>query len=67
MAMPTGATVTPAHLVAELADLCKAQDELESYRALRLQHGEAPWGPYPPSPRVREQRRQWVAAGRPAL
>lgn len=60
-------TVVPAHLAAELADLCEAQDDLEAYLALRVQRGEALWGLYPPSPETREQHRQWVAAGRPAL
>ena len=60
-------TVIPAHLAAEMADLCEAQDDLESYLALRVQAGEALWGLYPPSLETREQHRAWVAAGRPAL
>lgn len=60
-------TVVPSHLAAELADLCEAQDELEAYLAQRVRRGEALWGLYPPSPETREQHRQWVAAGRPAL
>jgi regulator of RNase E activity RraA len=60
-------SVIPAHLAAELADLCEAQDELEAYLALRVQRGEALWGLYPPSDATRAQHRQWVAAGRPAL
>jgi regulator of RNase E activity RraA len=60
-------TVIPAHLAAEMADLCEAQDDLESYLALRLQAGEALWGLYPPNVETREQHRAWVAAGRPAL
>jgi len=60
-------TVIPAHLAAELADLCEAQDDLEAYLAQRVQRGEALWGLYPPSPQTREEHRQWAAAGRPAL
>ena len=33
-------TVIPAHLAAELADLCEAQDDLEAYLAQRVQRGE---------------------------
>jgi regulator of RNase E activity RraA len=60
-------TVIPAHLAAELADLCEAQDDLEAYLAMRLARGEALWGVYPPSEQTRAQHREWVAAGRPAL
>lgn len=60
-------TIVPSHLAAELADLCEAQDDLEAYLAQRLQRGEALWGLYPPSAETRDQHRQWVAAGRPAL
>jgi regulator of RNase E activity RraA len=60
-------TVVPAHLAAEMAELCEAQDDLEGYLALRVQRGEALWGLYPPSEQTRAQHRQWVAAGRPAL
>lgn len=60
-------TVIPAHLAAELADVCEAQDDIEAYLALRVQRGEALWGVYPPSEATREQYRAWVAAGRPAL
>jgi len=60
-------TVVPSHLAAEMADLCEAQDELESYLALRVARGEALWGLYPPSDTTRAQHREWVAAGRPAL
>jgi len=60
-------TVIPAHLAAELAELCEAQDELEAYLALRVQRGEALWGLYPPSPETREAYREWAAAGKPAL
>jgi regulator of RNase E activity RraA len=60
-------TVIPAHLAAELADICEAQDDLEAYLALRVQRGEALWGVYPPSEATRAQHKAWVAAGRPAL
>jgi regulator of RNase E activity RraA len=60
-------TVVPAHLAADMAELCTAQDDLEHYLALRIQAGEALWGLYPPSAEAREQHRAWVAAGRPAV
>ncbi|HVK33914.1 MAG TPA: ribonuclease activity regulator RraA [Burkholderiaceae bacterium] len=60
-------TVVPAHVAAEMADLCEAQDDIEAYLALRVQRGEALWGLYPPSPETRAQHKAWVAAGRPAL
>jgi regulator of RNase E activity RraA len=60
-------TVIPAHLAAEMADLCEAQDDIEAYLAARVQRGEALWGLYPPSPATREQHADWVAAGRPPL
>jgi regulator of RNase E activity RraA len=60
-------TVVPAHLAAEMADLCEAQDDIEAYLAQRVQRGEALWGLYPPSPETRAQHQAWVAAGRPAL
>ena len=60
-------TVVPAPLAAELADVCEAQDDLESYLALRVQAGEALWGLYPPSPETRAQHRAWVDAGRPPI
>lgn len=60
-------TVVPAHLAAEMADLCEAQDDIEAYLARRVQRGEALWGLYPPSPETRAQHQAWVAAGRPAL
>jgi len=59
--------VIPAHLAAEMADVCEAQDDLEGYLAQRVSRGEALWGLYPPSDATRAQHRQWVAAGRPAL
>ncbi len=60
-------TIVPAHLAQELAEICEAQDDIEAYLCQRLQRGEALWGIYPPSPQTREEHRQWVAAGRPAL
>lgn len=60
-------SVIPAHLAAEMADVCEAQDDLEGYLAQRVSRGEALWGLYPPSDATRAQHRQWVAAGRPAL
>ena len=60
-------SVIPAHLAAELADICEAQDQLEAYLALRIERGEALWGLYPPSEATRVQYREWVAGGRPAL
>lgn len=60
-------SIVPAHLAAELADLCEAQDDIESYLALRVQRGESLWGLYPPSAATREQHRSWMGAGRPAL
>lgn len=59
--------VIPAHLAAELAEICEAQDQLEAYLALRVERGEALWGLYPPSEATRVQYREWVAAGKPAL
>lgn len=60
-------TVVPAHLAAEMADLCDVQDDLEAYLALRVQRGDALWGVYPPSESTRAEHRAWVAAGRPPL
>jgi len=60
-------SVVPAHLAAEMADLCEPQDELEAYLALRVQRGEALWGVYPPSDATRAEYRAWVAAGKPGL
>lgn len=60
-------TLVPAHLAAELADVCETQDELEGYLAMRVARGEALWGLYPPNEATRAQHREWVAAGRPAL
>lgn len=60
-------TVIPAHLAADMADLCEAQDDIEAYLALRVQAGEALWGLYPPSPETRAQHQAWVAAGRPSI
>jgi regulator of RNase E activity RraA len=60
-------TVIPAHLAAELAEVCEKQDDLEAYLARRVQRGDALWGVYPPSEATRAQHREWVAAGRPPL
>jgi regulator of RNase E activity RraA len=60
-------SVIPAHLAAEMADLCEAQDDIEAYLARRVDRGEALWGLYPPSEATRTQYREWVAAGRPPL
>jgi len=60
-------TVVPAHLAAEMADLCEAQDDIEAYLAQRVARGEALWGLYPPSAETRAQHQAWRAAGRPAL
>jgi len=60
-------TIVPAHVAAEMADLCEAQDDLEAYLLTRLQTGAALWGVYPPSDATRDQYRAWVAAGRPRI
>lgn len=60
-------TVVPAHLAAEMAELCDTQDDLERYLALRVQRGDALWGVYPPSEATRAEHRAWAAAGRPPL
>jgi regulator of RNase E activity RraA len=60
-------SVVPAHLAAELADLCEAQDDLEAYLAMRVRAGEALWGLYPPSDATRAAHKAWVAAGRPPI
>jgi regulator of RNase E activity RraA len=60
-------SVVPAHLAAEMADLCELQDDLEAYLVQRLRAGEALWGLYPPSAQMREAHRAWVAAGRPSI
>ena len=60
-------SVIPAHLAAEMADLCEAQDDIEAYLVQRVARGEALWGLYPPSDATRAQHREWVAEGRPAL
>jgi len=60
-------TVIPAHLAAEMADLCEKRDDIEAYLALRINAGEPLWGLYPPSDATRVQHRQWVADGRPAI
>lgn len=58
-------SVIPSHLAQEMAELCEAQDALESYLALRVQRGESLWGLYPPGPETHAQYQAWVAAGRP--
>lgn len=60
-------TVIPAHMAAELADLCEKRDDIEAYLALRVQAGEALWGLYPPSEETRAQFKAWVEAGRPPI
>ncbi len=60
-------TIVPAHLAAEMADLCESRDDIEAYLALRVQAGEALWGVYPPSEETRAQYKAWVAQGRPAI
>jgi regulator of RNase E activity RraA len=59
-------SVIPAHCAEEIATLCEAQDDLESYISLRVSAGEALWGLYPPSQATRDQHKAWVAGGRPA-
>jgi regulator of RNase E activity RraA len=58
-------SVIPAHCAEEIAILCEAQDDLESYISLRVNAGEALWGLYPPSQATRDQHKAWVAGGRP--
>jgi regulator of RNase E activity RraA len=60
-------TVIPALLAAELADACEAQDDIEQYISLRIGAGDALWGVFPASEQTREEYRQWVADGRPAI
>lgn len=60
-------TVIPAHLAAEMADLCEKRDDIEAYLAMRVQAGEALWGLYPPSDATRAQYADWVATGRPPI
>ena len=60
-------TVVPAHLAAEMAELCEKRDDIEAYLALRVQAGEPLWGLYPPSEATRAQHKAWVAAGRPPI
>jgi hypothetical protein len=40
---------------------------IPAYLALRVQRGEALWGPYPPGPQTGEEHGKSVAAGRPPL
>ncbi len=60
-------TVIPAHLAAELADTCEAQDDLENYIGQRIGAGDPLWGVFPADDNTREGYRQWVADGRPQL
>lgn len=60
-------TVIPAHLAAELADVCEAQDDLENYIAQRIGRGDAIWGGVPADDKTRHEYQQWVADGRPDL
>jgi regulator of RNase E activity RraA len=60
-------SVVPAHCAQEMADICQAQDDLETYLALRVSRGERLWGLYPPSEATRAEHRAWVAAGRPPI
>ncbi|MNH23615.1 4-hydroxy-4-methyl-2-oxoglutarate aldolase [compost metagenome] len=62
-----GLTVVPAHLAAELADICTVQDDIEHYLAMRIAAGEALWGVYPPSPETTSDYHAWVADGRPQI
>ena len=39
-------SVIPAHLAADMADLCEAQDDIKAYLAKRVAAGEALWGLY---------------------
>jgi regulator of RNase E activity RraA len=60
-------TVIPAHLAAELADACEAQDDLERYIGLRVGAGDALWGVFPASEATKEAYGRWIANGRPAI
>jgi regulator of RNase E activity RraA len=60
-------TVIPAHLAAELADVCEAQDDIENYIAQRIGSGDAIWGVFPANDKTRQEYQQWVADGRPNL
>jgi regulator of RNase E activity RraA len=60
-------TVIPAHLAAELADVCEAQDDIEQYISLRIGAGDPLWGVFPANDKTREEYRQWVADGRPFI
>jgi hypothetical protein len=62
-----GLTLVPAHLAAELADVCLEQDDIENYLAMRIVSGEALWGVYPPSPEAVAAYQDWVASGRPTI
>lgn len=60
-------TVIPAHMAAEVAEACEAQDDLEQYLAARVRSGDPVWGVFPASEATRADYRRWVADGRPAL
>lgn len=60
-------TVIPAHLAAELADVCEAMDDIENYIAQRIGSGDAIWGVFPANEKTRAEYEMWVADGRPAL
>ena len=56
-------TVIPAHLAAEMAELCEAQDDLESYLALPRAGRRGAVGPVPAEPSDTRRHRAWQAAG----
>lgn len=60
-------TVIPAHIAAEVADACEAQDDIENYIAARVRSGDSVWGVFPASEKTRAEYHQWIADGRPAL
>jgi regulator of RNase E activity RraA len=60
-----GVAVVPARFAQEVAAAGLALDELEAYVLMRLRRGEPLPGLYPPSAKVQEEYRRWVAAGRP--
>lgn len=62
-----GLTLVPAHLAAELAEVCLEQDDIEGYLAMRIAAGEPLWGVYPPSPDSVAAYHDWVASGRPTI
>lgn len=60
-------TIIPAHVAAEIAETCAAQDDLEQYIAARVQAGDALWGVFPANEATRAAYRQWVTDGRPPI